>query len=68
VVIAYVAVVSKVTDPWNLSGWAAPIQHLASLEILLPKHHPVRVRELLSEGGVRAAAAREVPLREVPSR
>jgi len=33
-IIAYVAVVSKVTDPWNLSGWAAPIHHLASLEIL----------------------------------
>ena len=46
-IIAYVAIVSKVTDPWNLSGWVAPIHHLASLEILLPKHHPVRVCELL---------------------
>jgi len=37
-IIAYVAVVvSKVTDPWNLAG----------LKILQPKHHPVRVRELL---------------------
>jgi len=68
VIIAYVAVVSKVTDPRNLSGWAAPIHHLASLEMFIPKHHPVRVRELSLEGSVRAATAQEVPLREVPSR
>jgi len=46
-IIAYVAVVSKVTGPRNLLGWAAPSHHLASLEILLPKNHPVRVPELL---------------------
>jgi len=68
-IIAYVALVSKVTDPWNPSGWAAPIHRLASSEmVLLPKHHPVRVRALLREGSVRAAIAREVPSREVPAR
>jgi len=63
-IIAYVAVVSKW---WNLSGWAALIHHMASLEILLPKHHPWEFVELLWEGSVQTYTAREVPRREVPS-